>query len=42
MNEVQRQPENEVDDFDPTKDREAGEKAHSASNQAQLGFHRHL
>ena len=35
-------PEKVVDDFNPTKDGEASEKAHCASNKAQLGFHCHL
>ena len=35
-------PEKVVDDLNPTKDGEASQKAHGASNQTQLGFHRHL
>ena len=35
-------PEKVVDDLNPTEDGEASEKAHRASNEAQLGFHCHL
>ena len=35
-------PDEVVDDFNPTEDGEASEKAHCASYQAQLGFHCHL
>ena len=35
-------PEKVVDDFDPTEDGEASEKAHCASYKAQLGLHCHL
>ena len=38
----QKLPEEVVDDLDPAEDGEASEKAHCASNQAQLGFHCHL
>ena len=40
--EIQKKPEKEVDDLDPTEDGEAGEKTHGASNQTQLGFYCHL
>ena len=37
-----KKPGDVEDDFDSTEDGEASEKAHCASNQAQLGFHCHL
>ena len=37
-----KKPDEVVDDFDPTEDGEASEKAHCASYQTQLGFHCHL
>ena len=42
MKEIQKKPEEEVDDLDPTEDGEAGEKTHGASDQTQLGFYCHL
>ena len=35
-------PDEVEDDFNPTEDGEASEKAHCASYQAQLGYHCHL
>ena len=35
-------PDEVVDDFNPTEDGEASEKAHCASYKTQLGFHCHL
>ena len=35
-------PQKVVDDLNRTEDGEAGEKAHSATYQSQLGFHCHL
>ena len=40
--EKSKKPGDVEDDFDSTEDGEASEKAHCASNQAQLGFHCHL
>ena len=37
-----KQPDEVVDDLDPTEDGEASEKAHCASYQAQLSLHCHL
>ena len=42
IKESESEPEKVVDDLDSTKNGEASEKAHGASNQAQLGFHCHL
>ena len=42
IKEIKRKPENKVDNLNPTKDGEAGKKAHGASYQTQLGFHCHL
>ena len=36
------EPKQVVDDLNPTEDGEASEEAHCASNQTQLGLHRHL
>ena len=37
-----KKPEEIVDDFDPTQNGEACQKAHCASYKAQLGLHCHL
>ena len=42
IKESESEPEKIVDDLDPTEYGEACEKAHGASNQAQLGFNCHL
>ena len=39
---VESEPEKVVDDLDTTEDGEAGEKAHGAPYQTQLGLHSHL
>ena len=42
LKQTKETPDKVVDDFDPTEDGEASEKAHCASYQAQLGLHCNL